>query len=77
MGRVCCAWLDTNLPLLMQDTQWVFETNSGLRGNGEVNRSKHFCEQTYPVGWTKNESEKLHGKKLLSRVYAMTNKQQT
>ena len=75
MERVRCARYATNLPLWMHDTPQFFETNGGLRGNGEFNQSKQVCEKTDPVGWTKNESAKLYWKILLSRVYAMTNKQ--
>ena len=73
MGRIRCACIAANLPMLMNDTKWIFETTSGFEANGKVKRKPHFCTDTYQISWTRNnEPTRMAWESFLSSIYSMT-----
>ena len=52
-GRLRCVRLGTNLPMLIQRNFWVFETTSGIKGEGQVRRKEHFKHGVHTVTSTK------------------------
>ena len=76
-GRLRCVRLGTNVPLLMQKNFWVFETTSGIKGDGIVKRKEHFRDGVHMVASTRCEESNAAWKKLFGGIYEMTRKQRT
>ena len=52
-GRLRCVRLGTNIPMLMENNVWVFETTSGIKGQGQVGRKVHFQHSVHTTTFTK------------------------
>ena len=70
--RIC-----TNIPMLMIDQQWVFETTSGCRGDGQVARKEHFKPGIHVITSRKCEKINRAWEQFFSTIYQMTKIQRT
>ena len=63
--------------MLMIDQQWVFETTSGSRGDGQVSRKEHFKPGVHVITSRKSEEINKAWEKFFSTIYQMTKMQRT
>ena len=76
-GRMRCVRIGTNIPFLMTNRQWVFETTSGCKGQGQVARNEHFQSGVHVITSRKCEKHNRAWVKNFSTVYQMTKLQRT
>ena len=77
LGRLQCVRLGTNMPMLIHNNFWIFETSSGCKGSGQVLQREHVQKNLHIISSTKSDETNSAWSTLMGSIYKMTQKQQT